>query len=119
MKERFLMAPYSIGLQNNSAYRELFSNVILRLREDGLLDRWKQIYWPKRKLCGDTTAARTLTIKDIQGIFYVTYAFLSAAFIVLILENIYAYFIKPHVSRWKADLVKHIGLFNMTLYQKV
>ena len=27
MKEKFLMAPYSIGLQDNSAYREVISNM--------------------------------------------------------------------------------------------
>ena len=27
MKERFLMAPYSIGLQNNSAYKDVISNM--------------------------------------------------------------------------------------------
>ena len=27
MKERFLVAPYSVGLQNNSAYKDVVSNM--------------------------------------------------------------------------------------------
>ena len=60
---------------------------ILRLREDGLLDKWKKMYWPEKKQCGFKSAHRTLTITDVQGFFYLMSGGLVLALIVLVIEN--------------------------------
>ena len=60
---------------------------ILRLSEDGLLDKWKKVYWPLIKQCDIKSSHKILTLADVQGLFYLVSGSLLLAFAVLMIEN--------------------------------
>ncbi len=60
---------------------------VLRLREDGLLDKWKKTYWPKKKSCDFQSSVRPVTINDLQGIYYVMSTCIALALIALVTER--------------------------------
>ena len=60
---------------------------ILRLSEDGLLDKWKKVYWPPIKQCDIKSAHKILTLADVQGLFYLVCGSLLLAFTVLMIES--------------------------------
>ena len=59
---------------------------IFKMLEDGLIHKWKLMYWPDIQGCEKEQKAESLTLKDIQGILFTYTALIMMAFIVLVVE---------------------------------
>ncbi|XP_076061279.1 ionotropic receptor 93a-like [Oratosquilla oratoria] len=103
MKEQFLRTDrcdYSLGKEEfyhefvaptvpkDSPYVDLFNAEIKKMQTGGLIQKWKQDYWPKKDKCSSTAygggdASRTVSLSDMQGSFFLLFiGFCLAAFII-------------------------------------
>uniref|UniRef100_A0A8C4Q6I3 Glutamate receptor n=1 Tax=Eptatretus burgeri TaxID=7764 RepID=A0A8C4Q6I3_EPTBU len=84
---------YGLALQHGSPYRELFSQRILELQENGELAAMQQRWWPRVGKCelrGETqepvSSSRALGLKSFAGVFCLLAAGLLLACVVAVLE---------------------------------
>ena len=75
------------NLNSNCNYYSLFS--MLKIIGNGLIQKWKTFYWPKKKQCKTLPGTRPLSLKDTQGVFYLFAAQLMVSAIVFTLEIVH------------------------------
>ena len=75
------------NFDSNCNYNVLFS--MLKIIGNGLIQKWKTFYWPKKKQCKTLPGVQPLTLKDTQGVFYLFAAQIMVSAIVLALEIVH------------------------------
>ncbi|XP_015514437.2 glutamate receptor ionotropic, kainate 2 [Neodiprion lecontei] len=108
---------YGIAMPLNSPYRTLFSEAVLKLQEQGVLQKLKDKWWKERDLkpetaeCNKTGEATDdsdeleLGIANVGGVFLVLMCGVSAACVVAILEflwNVRKVAVDEMVTPWEA-----------------
>lgn len=63
---------------------------VIKIRETGLLNKWKVEWWPRKSFCntGTQTIAKAVSLIDVQGAYYVMGMLLCLACISLVGEGI-------------------------------
>ncbi|KAL3861017.1 hypothetical protein ACJMK2_007110 [Sinanodonta woodiana] len=110
MKEEFLPLKYAIGLPKNSPYAKIMSDEILSLHESGLLQIWKQRWWPKSGMCSEdlSTVARPIRAVDVQSAFYLAVIGIVLSTFVLLVELCINFFKKrkeKNMSNVDSDVI--------------
>ena len=59
------------------------------MMEQGLIFKWKKMYWPKSVGCQQSKQAEAIRLDDLHGVFYLLFAFEGIAFCALFLEIIF------------------------------
>ncbi|CAG9860825.1 unnamed protein product [Phyllotreta striolata] len=83
---------YGIAMRKNSSYRNSLSTAILKLQNDGVLDKLKRKWWEERKgggQCYDDGAsgdAAAMNLSAVEGVFWVTIGGSIIAVICALLE---------------------------------
>ena len=83
---------YGIGLPLNSPYKDIFSAEILKLRENGYLDKLKSEWFVQKGQCRAVTAkSKTVTVElpDVLGVYFLVISGIVLGFFALIFEWIY------------------------------
>ena len=44
-----------------------------------MVEKWKRMHWPQRRLCEHPVSSRPLTVTDVQGVFYLVFSALLLA----------------------------------------
>ncbi|XP_050405393.1 glutamate receptor ionotropic, kainate 4 [Patella vulgata] len=72
LKETFTPLQYGFGLQNRSAYTEMFSKEMLSIYESGLLQIWQRRWWNATPFCkGELqTVSKPISLVDVQSSFF-------------------------------------------------
>ncbi|XP_033760423.1 probable glutamate receptor [Pecten maximus] len=88
--DEFMPLQYAFGLPNFSPYTKMFSDELLHVHESGLLHIWKSRWWPQRNFCDGelVTAAKTITLIDVQSAFYLIGIGLTLATLIIIMEKV-------------------------------
>ncbi|XP_060078728.1 glutamate receptor ionotropic, kainate 2-like, partial [Ylistrum balloti] len=91
-KEEVLPFQYAFGLPNLSPFTEMISREIIEIHESGLINIWKSRRWPRTNICGSEslTAAKAITLVDVQSAFYLIGIGLTLASMVMGIENLRA-----------------------------
>lgn len=78
---------------------------LIKIRETGLLNKWKVEWWPRQSFCstGTQTIAKPVSLTDVQGAYYAMGILLSCALIALLTETIL------HLSKFKKMTGQHSG----------
>lgn len=91
--EVFNNAGLGFVMQEDSPYVEDFSHSIIKLQEAGLIDKWRQKWWPqnsdKCSTNGVTSNATTLDLESVAAIFIILSVSVVASLAVLGLEVMY------------------------------
>ena len=51
-----------------------------------MVEKWKRMHWPQRKLCEHPVSSRPFTVTDVQGVFYLVFSALLLATNILVCE---------------------------------
>ncbi|XP_055956921.1 glutamate receptor ionotropic, kainate glr-3-like, partial [Patella vulgata] len=91
LKELFFPLQYGVGLPKDSPFYNLFYDEMLRIYETGLLQIWKQRWWPKQGTCKGSliSEVRKIELIDIQSAFYVIALGIAIASTIILGEIIY------------------------------
>ncbi|KAL4219833.1 hypothetical protein ACF0H5_020245 [Mactra antiquata] len=103
-KEMFMPMSYAFGFINNSPHAPVFSQHMMKIHEGGLLQIWKQKWWPKANFCSGNivTESKPFSLEDVQSAFYVCCVGILVGVMVLTIEII------VHKCKYR------IGNFNIT-----
>ncbi|KAK7104405.1 hypothetical protein V1264_019127 [Littorina saxatilis] len=88
-RESFLPTDYGVGLPNDSAFVRVFSEKILMMHENGLLEKLRERWWPDNNdKCEPytTTRATEITVVDTQSAFYLLLLGATVGMLALLLE---------------------------------
>ncbi|XP_050405931.1 glutamate receptor ionotropic, kainate 3 [Patella vulgata] len=90
LPEKFFPNHYALGLPNNSPYLDMFTSQMIQIYESGLLQIWKQRWWPKTSYCAGSlqTHADAVDLLSLQSAFYIIAIGLFLALCVLVCEVI-------------------------------
>ncbi|CAG0900474.1 unnamed protein product, partial [Darwinula stevensoni] len=85
----------AMPINRANPYRDVISQEINRMLEIGLTEKWKQMYWPRDDECSTTAlgggdATRTVSIRDMQGSFYILAIGFGTGALLVILECLFA-----------------------------
>lgn len=86
----FNQGSYGIPIPKGSPYKDLMSQVILTMREDGFMDKIYQTWWIDKGTC--TAAPKTtnrFNLRNLGGVWVLLAIFVGIAFLILIFEYIY------------------------------
>ena len=91
LNDLFSPIGYGIGLPHNFPFKDLLSSEILRLREDGYLDKIKSEWFIHKGVCAVKTKSKVVTVQleDVIGVYTLVLAGTVLAFIALIFEWLY------------------------------
>ncbi|XP_042864338.1 ionotropic receptor 93a-like [Penaeus japonicus] len=87
-KEEFYHENVAMGVPKDSPFIGKFNKEIKKMQIGGLIQKWKQDYWPKKDKCSSTAygggdATRTVSLSDMQGSFFLLFlGFLLAAVVI-------------------------------------
>ncbi|XP_076314970.1 putative glutamate receptor [Tachypleus tridentatus] len=85
-KEEFFKVGFGIALQKNSPYLEIFNLEVMKMIQTGLLEKWRQRYWPKRQDCKDNVKEQRIGLGDLQGIFLFFAIGVALSIIIFLIE---------------------------------
>ena len=51
-----------------------------------MVEKWKRMHWPQRKLCEHQVSSRPFTVTDVQGVFYLVFSALLLATNIFVCE---------------------------------
>ena len=51
-----------------------------------MVEKWKRMHWPRRKLCEQPVSSRPFTFTDVQGVFYLVVSALLLATNIFVCE---------------------------------
>ena len=51
-----------------------------------MVEKWKRMHWPQRRLCDHPVSSRPFTVTDVQGVFYLVFSSLLLATNIFICE---------------------------------
>ncbi|XP_041364195.1 glutamate receptor ionotropic, delta-2-like [Gigantopelta aegis] len=87
--EIFNTAGLGFIVPENAPYLEAFSYSIMKMQEAGLMDKWKQKWWPNADQCSGsdrTSSAKVLGLDSLAGPFIIYLAVVGTAFSFLFFE---------------------------------
>ncbi|XP_047486802.1 LOW QUALITY PROTEIN: ionotropic receptor 93a-like [Penaeus chinensis] len=93
-KEEFYHENVAMGVPRDSPYIGRFNKEIKKMQIGGLIQKWKQDYWPKKDKCSSTAygggdATRTVSLSDMQGSFFLLFLGFVLAAVVISCECIF------------------------------
>ncbi|XP_076075595.1 glutamate receptor-like isoform X1 [Mytilus galloprovincialis] len=91
--ETFNKAGYGFVLPEHSNYLNAFNIAIMKMTEAGLIQKWREIWWPKSESdsCTSTDrsgSAQSLGLDSLYGLFYVYFGVVGIAVLSFIVELI-------------------------------
>ncbi|CAG2184585.1 unnamed protein product [Mytilus edulis] len=89
--ETFNKAGYGFVLPEHSNYLNAFNIAIMKMTEAGLIQKWREIWWPKSESdsCSSTDrsgSAQSLGLDSLYGLFYVYFSVVGIAILSFIVE---------------------------------
>ncbi|OWF36887.1 Glutamate receptor 3 [Mizuhopecten yessoensis] len=87
--EIFNTAGYGFVVPENAPYLDSFNYNIMRMQEAGLIEKWRQKWWPRSDQCsvsGRTSSATALGIDSLAGPFLVYVCIAALSFVCLLFE---------------------------------
>ncbi|KAK8399557.1 hypothetical protein O3P69_003545 [Scylla paramamosain] len=87
-REEFYFESVAMTVPKDSPYLDHFNAELKKMKLGGLIQKWKQDYWPKKNKCSTTAygggdATRTVSLSDMQGSFFLLFiGFMLAAVII-------------------------------------
>ncbi|XP_063599998.1 ionotropic receptor 93a-like [Penaeus indicus] len=93
-KEEFYHENVAMGVPRDSPFIGRFNREIKKMQIGGLIQKWKQDYWPKKDKCSSTAygggdATRTVSLSDMQGSFFLLFLGFVLAAVVISCECIF------------------------------
>ncbi|KAK2172269.1 hypothetical protein NP493_975g02012 [Ridgeia piscesae] len=85
---RFMPMHYTVGFQNNSAYKTFVDEQFMRFFASGLFAHWRKKYWPKPAQCSSREGPKALGLYQLHGAFYITFVLTSLSCLVLAVEMV-------------------------------
>ncbi|XP_076373247.1 putative glutamate receptor [Tachypleus tridentatus] len=87
-KEEFFKVGFGIALQKNSPYLRIFNMEIMKMIQTGIMEKWRQRYWPKQGICEEDGHKRRIALDDLQGIFFFFAVGVATSTIVFFIERL-------------------------------
>ncbi|KAK7084681.1 hypothetical protein SK128_009076 [Halocaridina rubra] len=77
-REEFYHESVALAVPKDSPFIDLFNFEIKKMQIGGLVQKWKQDFWPKKDKCsttayGGSDATRTVSLSDMQGSFFLLF----------------------------------------------
>lgn len=90
-KEDFFFERVALAFPQNSPWIKHFDKEIKKIVQGGLIQRWKQVFWPPDDECsggarGGVGSTAVVTVTDMQGSFFILMMGCFLALIVLLVE---------------------------------
>ncbi|CAB3985657.1 glutamate receptor 2-like isoform X1 [Paramuricea clavata] len=85
----FEVKSYGFGLTKNSEYTNALSVAILKLREEGFIEKRRKAWWDEKSQCSrepPASATVTLELKNLGGVFIIMTAGIVTSFLLLGIE---------------------------------
>ncbi|XP_050390556.2 glutamate receptor 4 [Patella vulgata] len=90
--ESFNTAGLGFIMPENAVFSDAFNYHIMKMQEAGLIDKWKQKWWPSSDQCSGsdrTSQAQTLGLESLAGPFFIFLSVAGSAGILLLIELVY------------------------------
>ncbi|XP_033737179.1 glutamate receptor ionotropic, delta-1-like [Pecten maximus] len=87
--EIFNTAGYGFVVPEHAPYLDCFNYNIMRMQEAGLIEKWRQVWWPRSDQCSvsdRTSSATALGIDSLAGPFLVYVCIAALSFVCLLFE---------------------------------
>ncbi|XP_045485455.1 ionotropic receptor 25a-like [Pieris rapae] len=117
----FSRKPYAIAVQRGSSLKDQFDRVIIKLRNDRILEALKQKWWndnPEAAKCEKVDESYGVSIQNIGGVFIVTFVAISLACLTMGLEHWWHVFRKRTVVTSVSQMQRETKTSKLLLFTK-
>nr|AGJ51190.1 olfactory ionotropic receptor IR93a [Panulirus argus] len=93
-REEFYHENVAMIVPQDSPYIDKFNAELKKMQIGGLIQKWKQDYWPKKNKCSSTAyggsdATRTVSLSDMQGSFFLLFLGFVLAAVIISVECVF------------------------------